>query len=747
VLEESVEFAVQADRERPQQRSSFAGLRFREPLLDRETIQMAVDLKKAEVDALFQEVERLEAAVDVAVENEKTTKEKMETAIISCKVAEEKLKEAAEAASKTSASMSGATEERKKLQGQTAEARTEVAAAREGVRRYGGSGAGTGEEEPPTFDKPAEIVKDDAALAAVSSVSERELGEVRKLARPPQLVRRALELVQVLLKAAEGKNVKVSAPGEEADWAELQTMLSRPDFIKRVLALNALDLSKRTDLLDRVSERWPALKEAVGTTAAPRWKKTDVMNKLGLRNQLVAAAAKGGGGAAAAAAEVGTEGDEEGAMPPTPGGRGGVGLIAAVKAAAAENKADGPALTVEAVEYASRPCGAIFRWCAAVLVAAMSMGRNREAAQAVLDAALTKLNGLSGALAAAEAFAAELGAEDAQLVAASKAAQRNLDLCQGMRMSTGTAHSAAIMALEEARRKAREAFERAKLEDAAFGRLREELERKQKERELKEAEAKLAEAGKLPIKHAPPKPPATDQLCWLHELQMTEVKPLEFQMAATTLPVDAHVSLAKVAKELQRMPSLRLHIAGHAQADEDPKLSAQRAQAVGAALIALGTLPSRLRAKGYGASVSLSSAMKARQGIKTDRRVGVHAIAELGTRYGIEFPARESTITERSHEMLKEVAKLLDEHKALKLSVEGHTDDREYSAAENAKLSVQRAHAVCRALDALGVDVARLVPHGFGATLPLQDNSSEDGRQRNRRVQFLVIPNVNPQQR
>jgi outer membrane protein OmpA-like peptidoglycan-associated protein len=712
---------------------------------------MAADLKKAEVDALFQEVERLEAAVDVAVENEKTTKEKMETAIISCKVAEEKLKEAAEAASKTSASMSGATEERKKLQGQTAEARTEVAAAREGVRRYGGSGAGTGEEEPPTFDKPAEIVKDDAALAAVSSVSERELGEVRKLARPPQLVRRALELVQVLLKAAEGKNVKVSAPGEEADWAELQTMLSRPDFIKRVLALNALDLSKRTDLLDRVSERWPALKEAVGTTAAPRWKKTDVMNKLGLRNQLVATAAKGGGGAAAAAAaaaaEAGTEGDEEGAMPPTPGGRGGVGLIAAVKAAAAENKADGPALTVEAVEYASRPCGAIFRWCAAVLVAAMSMGRNREAAQAVLDAALTKLNGLSGALAAAEAFAAELGAEDAQLVAASKAAQRNLDLCQGMRMSTGTAHSAAIMALEEARRKAREAFERAKLEDAAFGRLREELERKQKERELKEAEAKLAEAGKLPIKHAPPKPPATDQLCWLHELQMTEVKPLEFQMAATTLPVDAHVSLAKVAKELQRMPSLRLHIAGHAQADEDPKLSAQRAQAVGAALIALGTLPSRLRAKGYGASVSLSSAMKARQGIKTDRRVGVHAIAELGTRYGIEFPARESTITERSHEMLKEVAKLLDEHKALKLSVEGHTDDREYSAAENAKLSVQRAHAVCRALDALGVDVARLVPHGFGATLPLQDNSSEDGRQRNRRVQFLVIPNVNPQQR
>ena len=40
----------------------------------------------------------------------------------------------------------------------------------------------------------------------------------------------------------------------------------------------------------------------------------------------------------------------------------------------------------------------------------------------------------------------------------------------------------------------------------------------------------------------------------------------------------------EVAKQLQESPALRLHIAGHAQADEDPRLSSQRAQAVGAAL-------------------------------------------------------------------------------------------------------------------------------------------------------------------
>ena len=59
----------------------------------------------------------------------------------------------------------------------------------------------------------------------------------------------------------------------------------------------------------------------------------------------------------------------------------------------------------------------------------------------------------------------------------------------------------------------------------------------------------------------------------------------------------------QVAKEMAEAPNLKLHIAGHISADEEEaKLSSQRAQAVGAALIALGALPSRLRAKGYGKS-------------------------------------------------------------------------------------------------------------------------------------------------
>ena len=189
----------------------------------------------------------------------------------------------------------------------------------------------------------------------------------------------------------------------------------------------------------------------------------------------------------------------------------------------------------------------------------------------------------------------------------------------------------------------------------------------------------------------------------LTHLQLPDVKPLEFLVNASTLPPDAHVSLARIAKELQVSclhapsftppstsptsstfptcptpptlhhhlshhhqppprptlhhhlsqvsPELKLHIAGHSQTDEDAKLASQRAQAVGAALIALGAMPSKLRAKGYGATVTLSAAMRARLRLKSDRRVGLHAISEVGSRYGCEVCSSTiSTIPRSLHD-------------------------------------------------------------------------------------------------
>jgi hypothetical protein len=63
-----------------------------------------------------------------------------------------------------------------------------------------------------------------------------------------------------MVAASEGKDARMPVTAEEVDWSELQSMVARPDFIKRVLALNPLGLSQRPELLQQIIDRWPSLK-------------------------------------------------------------------------------------------------------------------------------------------------------------------------------------------------------------------------------------------------------------------------------------------------------------------------------------------------------------------------------------------------------------------------------------------------------------------------------------------------------
>lgn len=91
-----------------------------------------------------------------------------------------------------------------------------------------------------------------------------------------------------------------------------------------------------------------------------------------------------------------------------------------------------------------------------------------------------------------------------------------------------------------------------------------------------------------------------------------------------------------------------------------------------------------------------------------------------------------------SDAVLYAVAKTLAEHPEIALlEVQGHTDDRG-GAAHNLDLSRRRALAVRRWLIDAGVAPHRLKATGFGQTMPLQSNASEEGRAVNRRVQFLI---------
>ena len=73
----------------------------------------------------------------------------------------------------------------------------------------------------------------------------------------------------------------------------------------------------------------------------------------------------------------------------------------------------------------------------------------------------------------------------------------------------------------------------------------------------------------------------------------------------------------------------------------------------------------------------------------------------------------------------------------IKVWVTGHTDsvgDREY----NIRLSQQRADVVIEYLVGKGMDRARLTAIGFGYSQPVADNATEEGRAKNRRIEFRV---------
>ena len=104
--------------------------------------------------------------------------------------------------------------------------------------------------------------------------------------------------------------------------------------------------------------------------------------------------------------------------------------------------------------------------------------------------------------------------------------------------------------------------------------------------------------------------------------------------------------------------------------------------------------------------------------------------------YGIYFDFASDKIKPESEPVLREIADALSHNPAWKLRVEGHTDNQG-NAAANQALSEKRAQAVVAWLTAHGIAVNRLTAKGFGQTKPIEDNGTEDGRAKNRRVELV----------
>ncbi|WP_345058527.1 OmpA family protein [Hymenobacter glaciei] len=102
----------------------------------------------------------------------------------------------------------------------------------------------------------------------------------------------------------------------------------------------------------------------------------------------------------------------------------------------------------------------------------------------------------------------------------------------------------------------------------------------------------------------------------------------------------------------------------------------------------------------------------------------------------INFDTDQAHIKAESEPAVAEIVKLLQASPALRLSVEGHTDNAG-KPAHNQALSEARAREVVRTITTQGIAADRLQAAGFGQSHPLADNATDEGRAKNRRVELV----------
>lgn len=107
---------------------------------------------------------------------------------------------------------------------------------------------------------------------------------------------------------------------------------------------------------------------------------------------------------------------------------------------------------------------------------------------------------------------------------------------------------------------------------------------------------------------------------------------------------------------------------------------------------------------------------------------------------GLLFAVDKSNLSGTATANIADLAETLKKYDDTEVLIEGHTD-ADGSDEHNMKLSEERAQSVRRQLIATGVKAGRLSTVGYGEAQPVADNSSADGKSRNRRVEIAIYAN------
>jgi OOP family OmpA-OmpF porin len=105
---------------------------------------------------------------------------------------------------------------------------------------------------------------------------------------------------------------------------------------------------------------------------------------------------------------------------------------------------------------------------------------------------------------------------------------------------------------------------------------------------------------------------------------------------------------------------------------------------------------------------------------------------------GINFDFGKATIRKDSNKTLDEAVAVLSQYPELRIEISGHTDNVG-DLQKNTQLSEQRAAAVKDYMVSKGIDATRVHTRGAGPNEPVADNSTDQGRQANRRIEFKLL--------
>jgi len=118
--------------------------------------------------------------------------------------------------------------------------------------------------------------------------------------------------------------------------------------------------------------------------------------------------------------------------------------------------------------------------------------------------------------------------------------------------------------------------------------------------------------------------------------------------------------------------------------------------------------------------------------VETEKELIITALGD------VFFAYNKADLTPIAKNLLDKIIEILKEYPKSKISIEGHTDSKgtkEY----NYKLSGKRADAVAKYFIERGISLERISTMGYGEDLPVASNDTEEGRQRNRRVEIRVV--------